>query len=92
MNRCECVLGIKESVFSADSSVSSRHTFDSKILPSSLQAKNSLGVCVCIWSVLYCIGVCGRREKRESKNQRTHTHTLLYLISAKRLYWELEAF
>jgi len=86
------VLGVKESVYSANCSISIGRTFNSEKLPSCSESKNSLSVCVCIWSVLYCIGVCGRREKRESKNQRTHTHTLLYLISAKRLFWELEDF
>jgi hypothetical protein len=78
MRGCECVLGVKESVYGANCIISARHTSNSKDMQSSLEAKKSMGVCVCSGSVLYCIGVCCRREKRESNNQRTHTHTLLH--------------
>ena len=78
MRGCECVLGVKEGVCSYNFNICARHAFNSKKLQFRLKAKKSLGVCVCSGCVLYCIGVCCRREKRESNNQRTHTHTLLH--------------
>jgi hypothetical protein len=70
------VLGVKESVYVANCNVSARYAFESKKLRSCLEVKKTQGVYVCGESVLYCIGVCCRREKRESNNQSTHTNTL----------------
>lgn len=36
--------------------------------------KENRRMCVCV-SVLYCMGVCGRREKREAEKQ---AHTLIH--------------
>jgi hypothetical protein len=67
---CECVAGVREGVYMAA-------TQRTPGFPDPIFGKDR--VYVCSVSVLYCIGVCGRREKRESENQtNTHIHTLLY--------------
>jgi hypothetical protein len=77
MRGCECVLGVKESVYSSNCNIYARHAFNSKKLQSRLEAKKSL-VYVCVVGVCCIVLEYVAEERRENQTIKEHTHTLLH--------------